>query len=591
MATIELRALLNEIEIELEKEQARAALRLLVEQQRGVRDNSLEEFLISFVRVGVGVARSVADAASYAQAERELKSYTAVLTLIWSGPDQMIADAGAIAGQLDDAYLTLRSFLTVVEATTPASRKAAAHCEEALQAVSGYFGAATMARLDAHVQAVLTSNRISGIGRDLRDGPGSMAAWGYIDELPAIPDASVDLSRLAAASGFRKAPPRAESIEELSQPKPEEAHLYEVWFGTNRALIDPADPAKGFANQRDALGTVHYGTCSVEIPRTHKFGSTGTPFWKRWLRLEFTDDHLKLRKISPLDSDGDFLDSLREELAAQTEAERGVLVYLHGYNTTFEEAALRAAQIGFDLKVPGATAFYSWPSMAEVKGYPADIARVEASETQIADFLTAIATKADARRVHVIAHSMGNRGFARAIARITSSAAASGVRFGQIILAAPDVDVDLFKQLAIAYPKISDRTTMYVSAKDKALAMSSWLQDSDRAGFTPPVTVLDGIDTIEVTNIDVTLLGHGYFAEAEPLLYDIKELIEAGKAPGKRLRIEAEDRTGRRVLGDPCLRRAYPSKGGDHGAKGISIRAVGAPPPGHASMDRVEIPR
>ena len=259
-----------------------------------------------------------------------------------------------------------------------------------------------------------------------------MAAWGYIDELPAIPDASVDLSRLAAASGFRKAP-TARGIDRgvVADPKPEEAHLYEVWFGTNRALIDPADPAKGFANQRDALGTVHYGTCSVEIPRTHKFGSTGTPFWKRWLRLEFTDDHLKLRKISPLDSDGDFLElAAGEDRRAQTEAERGVLVYLHGYNTTFEEAALRAAQIGLDLKVPGATAFYSWPSMAEVKGYPADIARVEASETQIADFLTAIATKADARRVHVIAHSMGNRGFARAIARITSSpAAASGAAF------------------------------------------------------------------------------------------------------------------------------------------------------------------
>jgi esterase/lipase superfamily enzyme len=140
---------------------------------------------------------------------------------------------------------------------------------------------------------------------------------------------------------------------------------------------------------------------------------------------------------------------------------------------------------------------------------------------------------------------MGNRGFARAVSRITSFAAAiSDVRFGQIILAAPDLDVDLFRQLAIAYPKISDRTTMYVSAKDKALAMSSWLQDSDRAGFTPPVTVLDGIDTVEVTNIDLTLLGHGYFAEAEAVLYDIKELLDASKPPDKRARIESKSELG-----------------------------------------------
>jgi len=303
----------------------------------------------------------------------------------------------------------------------------------------------------------------------------------------------------------------------------------------------------GFTNERDPAGTVHYGTCSVEIPRTHKFGSTGTPFWKRWIRLEFTDDHLKLRKISPFDSEDDFLGAMREEMEALDEGERSVLVYLHGYNTSFQDAALRAAQIGFDLKVPGATAFYSWPSMAQAKGYGADIARVEASEVQIADFLTAVATRAGASQVHVIAHSMGNRGFARAIARITSHATAtSNVRFGQILLAAPDIDVDLFNQLAIAYPTISERTTMYVSAKDKALAMSSFLQDSNRAGFTPPVTLMDGIDTIEVTNIDLTILGHGYFAEAAPVLYDIKELIADNKPPDKRLRVRPEGPDNRR---------------------------------------------
>jgi len=31
----------------------------------------------------------------------------------------------------------------------------------------------------------------------------------------------------------------------------------------------------------------------------------------------------------------------------------------HGFHVTFEAAAIRAAQIGFDLNVPGATAFFS----------------------------------------------------------------------------------------------------------------------------------------------------------------------------------------------------------------------------------------
>jgi len=85
---------------------------------------------------------------------------------------------------------------------------------------------------------------------------------------------------------------------------------------------------------------------------------------------------------------------------------------------------------------------------------------------------------------------------------------------------------------------------MYVSARDKALGMSSFLQDSIRAGFTPPVTVLDGIDTVEVTNIDLTVLGHGYFAEAQPVLYDIKELIDNNRPPQRRLRVDAHAEGG-----------------------------------------------
>ena len=49
------------------------------------------------------------------------------------------------------------------------------------------------------------------------------------------------------------------------------------------------------------------------------------------------------------------------------------LLYLHGYNTSFEEAAIRAAQIGFDLKVPGATAFFSWPYFARAEALLHDI--------------------------------------------------------------------------------------------------------------------------------------------------------------------------------------------------------------------------
>jgi hypothetical protein len=75
-----------------------------------------------------------------------------------------------------------------------------------------------------------------------------------------------------------------------------------------------------------------------------------------------------------------------------------------------------------------------------------------------------------------------------------------------------------------------------MSRRDRALGMSKWIQDAARAGFTPPVTVVPGIDTVEVSNVDLTLLGHGYYAEADGVLRDIFDLIHFGAPPDDRAR-------------------------------------------------------
>src|SRR5260370_26727034 len=84
-----------------------------------------------------------------------------------------------------------------------------------------------------------------------------------------------------------------------------------------------------------------------------------------------------------------FYGDVRKEIeAALKEGEEPqALVFLHGYNVSFEDAAIRAAQIGYDLKVPGPVAFFSWPSRGSLAAYPADEASIEASDQPIADFL------------------------------------------------------------------------------------------------------------------------------------------------------------------------------------------------------------
>jgi esterase/lipase superfamily enzyme len=272
-------------------------------------------------------------------------------------------------------------------------------------------------------------------------------------------------------------------------------------------------------------------------PNSHKFGSVGSPWWKRWIKLE--DDRLKLVAIDP-SSESDFWRLVKEELFLWDEHEKQALVYLHGFNVTFEEAAIRAAQIGFDLKKQGVMAFFSWPSRGMVQEYPADAAVIEASEVAITEFLVRFARDVGARRVDIIAHSMGNRGLLRAMQRIQNDVQRqSRVKFGQIFLAAPDVDADLFRQLSMAYMELSSRTTLYVSPADKAVGLSQWLYDSPRAGFTPPITVVPGIDTVEVPDFDIDILGHSYYSEAEGILHDMFDLLRRNAPPDDRQRLHA----------------------------------------------------
>ncbi len=328
--------------------------------------------------------------------------------------------------------------------------------------------------------------------------------------------------QLAAYAGFAPAAPQADAE-------------YRVWYATSRTPLDATKPALGFGVERDSR--IHYGSCRVFVPRSHQVGALGSPWWKRL--VTFTDDRLRLLAVDAANAET-FWRQLGEHLRQSPVDERDAVVFIHGFNVDFEEAALRAAQIGFDLQIRGAMAFYSWASRGRVASYLADEAAIELDEDPIADFLCDFALRSGASRVHLIAHSMGNRAVLRAVHRIADEARRRvDVRFGQIMLAAADVDARQFLQRCAAYPRLAQRTTLYVSSRDAAVEASRWLHDYPRAGLMPPVTIAPGIDTVNAVNADLTLLGHGYVAEARDVICDMHALIRHGAAPERRFGLRA----------------------------------------------------
>jgi esterase/lipase superfamily enzyme len=342
-----------------------------------------------------------------------------------------------------------------------------------------------------------------------------------LESPPAVP----------AATPAPAATPRMRGMGADAPCPPEfSGSCYPVWFGTNRKPLDPRDPSRGFGAEFD--DRLHFGKRIVRIPSSHRPGELGSPLWRRLVTR--VDDRLTVEPARVM-SETAFQDEIRTFLARLDPADRNVLVFIHGFNTSFDDAARRAAQLGFDLQVPGITALFSWPSRGSPGAYLTDESSMEASEGLLAEFLVKAAALADRGRVHIIAHSMGNRGLLRAMHRATAQAALrAGTRFGQIFLAAPDVDVHLFRQLATVYPQVSDRTTLYVADADKAFSALAWVTEGGRVGGAPPVMVMPGIDTVRVRGSSLFRLGHSYVAEEPEVLRDIRALLYWKEPPEQR---------------------------------------------------------
>lgn len=309
--------------------------------------------------------------------------------------------------------------------------------------------------------------------------------------------------------------------------------LYPLWFGTNRKPELSGTVLRTYGTERD--NAVHLGKVFVEIPRDYLQHLRGDSWLKKtWFK---TDERgLLVRQPVPMDGTT-FLADLQSELKPQLPNERVLLVYIHGFQTSFTEAAQRSASIGYQLKMP-VTAFYSWPSKGAVAGYEADRNAAEASVDHLARFLIQMVRESGATKVHLIAHSMGNFALLQAMQRpLMQDALRTGLRFGQVILAAPDVDADVFTRDATVYARYADRVTLYASSKDLALKASSKLASLQRAGGLPPVTVVKGIDTLDVSEVNLTLLGHSYVADELTVLEDMHTLISSGQAPAKRYRV------------------------------------------------------
>lgn len=217
-------------------------------------------------------------------------------------------------------------------------------------------------------------------------------------------------------------------------------------------------------------------------------------------------------------------------------------VFVHGFNVSFDDALFRAAQITFDVEFDGVPFVFSWPSIAGLSGYILDRTRAQAAEERLRQFIELIERESGATQIHLIAHSMGADPLLRVLRSMaTETASATGAsprrpRFGEVILAAPDVTRETFLQVASRIRPLAKGMTLYASSNDWALRVSrELLRGENPAGWVPAEgpLVVSGIDTIDVSraSTDFFNLNHTTFAEREAMLKDLGGLLEKGTRP------------------------------------------------------------
>jgi len=262
---------------------------------------------------------------------------------------------------------------------------------------------------------------------------------------------------------------------------------------------------------------------------------------------------------------------------------RQVLIYVHGYNNTYDDAVHAAAALGRYLGDDFIPVVYTWPANRNAATYFADREAAECTVSRFRDFIEMLGelpsgAGAGVERVHIVTHSTGAMIAATALRELClkhgSVEARRRLKLGHLVMAAPDIDFDVFRCRFIEEDAhlAAGRVTVYTSAKDQVLAMARFVRAVDVGERLPRVGRLNltgvnddqlpggpNVDLVDVTEVepDADLVrSHGYLMRNPHVLADLLLLLRydapAHAAEGPRhlgrglVRLSAVDHPGAR---------------------------------------------
>jgi esterase/lipase superfamily enzyme len=300
-------------------------------------------------------------------------------------------------------------------------------------------------------------------------------------------------------------------------------------------------------SHRDASALVLNPTLLVVTTRKPVDGARGKPWFgiERASKMTIAratltppdNGRFSLAALGPVDWDLEWIEPVAQigDLIDPAAGGHDVLIYVHGYNTTFETAALDAARLSDGIKFVGETMVFSWPSRASLLDYGYDRESALWSRDALQQVLNGLIASPVVGHVHVVAHSIGTMLAMEALRQLYAQLGVEAAnRIGAVVFASPDIDMDGFSSSVQRIGPLAPKIIVVTATNDRALAVSQWMAGGiTRVGAAETAQLQRmGIRVIDASRQGWGIINHDLFLSDAQLRKVIRGALEGHPAFG-----------------------------------------------------------
>ncbi len=305
------------------------------------------------------------------------------------------------------------------------------------------------------------------------------------------------------------------------------ASAVDIMVATTRQPSDK--PGFLFSGERGKEPEITEIKVSIPPDRTRQVGQVQ---WPRRLPPDPMKEFATVA-VNPLS-----VPAARSWLKSHLPKSRRVLIFVHGFNNRYEDAVYRFAQIVHDSNADVAPILFTWPSRGSIFAYNYDKESANYSRDALETLLARVARDPSVGEVTVMAHSMGSWLTVEALRQMAIRDGRVAPKIQNVILASPDLDVDVFGQQLQEIGQPRPKFTLFVSRDDRALQLSKRISGNiDRLGQIDPSQepYRSQLEKAGITVLDLTALrggdrlNHGKFAESPEVVKLLGNRLIAGQ--------------------------------------------------------------